>query len=127
MSEITALDLKKILKKATHCSRKNILLWDRIYHTTTYSDIKEQIAKYQKDEYVEDIWDCDNIALDFITQSKKRIKDAKNENATLGMLITNDHAQEIFVTNHKGYNVYYLDHRDWSIKPPDKRPRWILM
>lgn len=133
MTKISASELRKILRRATRCSRRNIILLDKYYHTITYSEINALINDYQKAEYEDEIWDCDNIAMDFMVFSKKEIKKTKKENGALGMLITGDHVQEIYVEELKQKSdknkiiVRYIDHRDWSIKLPDKKPRWMIL
>jgi len=106
---------------------------DSEYSPISSSEVNAFARDYEKDTYVPDVWDCDDIARDFTNYVKKKTKETKNENAAFGWLIFPEHVQEVFAEYFKTearrnrYEVKYLDHRDWRIYTPNRRPRWILM
>lgn len=130
---MNAKDLKRILRKQTRCSTRHIIMLDKEYAPIQTSKVYALINDYEEATYISEIWDCDDIARDFINYVKKTVKEVSAENVALGMIIFKDHAQKIFVEEFKPhskrdrYKVRYLDHRDWYIYAPNEHPKWIIM
>jgi len=133
-----AKDIRRKLKRETGCRRRNIKVFDKFYTPLTLSVLRASISNYKKDPYVPENWDCDNIARDFVNYVQKRIKNTENKNAAIGIIVVpesrkEDHVQEVFMLDtmsqdvRRRYKVQYLDHRDWKIYAPNRRPKWTLI
>jgi hypothetical protein len=130
---ITARELKKILKRQTRCSTRHMIILDKEYSPISSSEVRALAKDYKKGAYIPEIWDCDDIARDFVNYVKKTVKNTKNQNVAFGMVVLRDHAQEVFIdetdklSKRNRYIARYMDHRDWSIYIPNERPKWIII
>lgn len=137
---MNAKELKKVLRRQTGCSTRHMVVLDKEYSPISPSEVRALIKDYEKAAYILEIWDCDDIARDFVNFTardflnfvKKTTKEVLGKNVAFGMLVLRDHAQEVFVetkriSRRSNYTVRYMDHRYWSIYKPNERPRWIVI
>jgi len=110
-----------------------MIVLDKEYAPISVTEVRALIRDYKNEKFIPEIWDCDDIARDFVNYVKKQVKEVRSENAAFGMLVFWDHAQEVFVEKNKNisrrnvYTVRYMDHRDWSVYNPNERPKWIVI
>jgi hypothetical protein len=137
---IEARELKKNLRRQCGCSTRHMVVLDKYYSPISVSQVRALMKDYEKAAYIPEIWDCDDIARDYVNFTardflnfvKKTTKEVLGKNVAFGMLVLRDHAQEVFVeenknlSRRKNYTVYYMDHRDWRIYRPNTRPKWIV-
>ena len=90
--------LKGILKKALHCSRRNIYISDKRFDLVSNKDMQAFLAfdKTDEKEWKEEIWDCDNFSLQFAA-SAQRYFAQRNINAAIGIIWTKNHAFNLSV------------------------------
>jgi len=79
--------------------------------------------------YEDEKWDCDDIARDFWNYAKIALKNITGKNAIVGRVIFREHAEIIYTyekhTKDMSDSVRYIDQRDWSLRKPDKKPKWL--
>ena len=110
-----------------------MVILDKEYNPVSPREVRALVKDYVKAAYIPEIWDCDDIARDIVNYVKTQAKEVLGKNVAFGMLILKDHAQEIFVdklpklSKRNRSIVLYLNHTDWRIYAPNKRPKWILI
>lgn len=118
-----------------------MVVLDNVYSPISTSEVKGLTKDYEKAAYIPEIWDCDDIARDFVNFTardflnyvKKTTKEVLGKNVAFGMLVLREHALEVFVEETKNlsrrsnYTVRYMDHLYWTIYTPNVRPRWIVI
>ena len=138
---MNAKELKKALRRQCGCSTRHMVVMDKYYSPISVSEVRALTKDYEKAAYIPEIWDCDDIARDFVNFTardflnfvKKTTKEVLGKNVAFGMLVLRDHAQEVFVdelpksSRRKRSIVEYLDHRNWRIYAPNERPKWIII
>lgn len=106
---------------------------DKNYDVMRPGVIDTLIRTYRENQkkHINEKWDCDDIARDFWCFAKRVVSDKTEENVIVGRVIFRDHAEIICVKKiffPTGLDlVYYIDQRDWSIRKPNKKPKWIEM
>ena len=138
---MNAKELKKALRRQTGCSTRHMVVLDKEYSPISTSEVWALTKDYSKAAYIPEIWDCDDIARDFVNfiardflnYIKKTTKEVLGKNVAFGMLVLRDHAQEVFVeeienpARRSNYTVRYMDHRYWNVYTPNERPKWIVI
>lgn len=130
---MNAKELKRLLRKQTRCSTWRMIVPDEYYDAVKFGTIHQLIKVYREGQkkYVEEEWDCDDIARDFWNYAKRVLADTTKGNGIVGRVIFSDHAEIIFVEDlclpKENFSVHYIDQRDWSMRLPNKKPKWIEM
>lgn len=128
---MNARELKRLLRKQTRCSYWRMIVPDKYYDTVRGGMMRTLVDLYKEDQerHRDENWDCDDIARDFWCYAKRVIKGPRNENGIVGRVIFPDHAEIIYVKTRvlptALDHVYYIDQRDWNIRKPYKKPKWI--
>ncbi|MBE9594791.1 MAG: hypothetical protein IMF19_15075 [Proteobacteria bacterium] len=128
---MNAKELKWLLRRQTGCSYHRMIVPDKNYDSVVPGMMHHLIKVYSEDQkkYSGEEWDCDDIARDFWCFAKRVKSNATKENKIVGRVIFPDHAEIIYVQGvhleSNPYYVYYVDQRNWHIRKPDKKPKWI--
>ena len=87
------LTLKRLLRKKTNCSRRNIYVSDPHFDPISDKAMTEFLVFDNTDnnDWKEDIWDCDNFAIQFMA-SAQRYFAQRGLNAAVGIIWTEKHA-----------------------------------
>lgn len=104
---------------------------DKNYDVVRPGVMHTLIKTYREDQkkHIDEEWDCDDIARDFWCFAKRVHSDRTERNRIVGRVIFHDHAEIIYVQERyikdNLAHVYYIDQRDWGIRKPNKKPKWI--
>lgn len=130
---MNAKELKRLLRKQTGCSTWRMIVPDKHYHALRIGVMHQLIHVYIENQkkYIDEEWDCDDIARDFWCFTKRVVSKPKKGNGIVGRVIFPDHAEIIYVQERYAKDglghVFYIDQRDWIIRRPNKKPKWIEM
>lgn len=91
--------LKKIIRKATRCSSRNIFISDKYLSALKKGDVNDFLERdlTDKKKYTGDPgWDCDNYALRLMSNAQIHFIEKKNINPAFGLCWAGGHAINLY-------------------------------